>query len=262
MRTNGHLFFLFPLLESHNSDRADPRTRAAFVSQTMPITIAAICLSAFAFGFVGPKVSAQTIVPVSQARSISAFSATASSSTNPSSSAADFGPFNSQILLADGSANQTSAVNAASITVSGAAHGDFFPPNTGSGSSDFSVTFNLVSSCLFTLSGSMLTIFDQSFPTAPTVDLSSTNGTVFHLAGGASTFNNQVPTNFSTNGVLASGQYTLSAHAVGQGDHFGNENYNVNFSVTPVPEPATMTLLILGGAALIGLRRSRLSIPR
>jgi hypothetical protein len=128
MRTNGHLVFLFPPLESHNSNGASHRIRAGFVSQTMRTTFAAISLLALSFGFVGPKVSAQTIVPISQTRSISAFSSSLSGSTNPSVSAADFGVFNSQITLANSSASQNSMIDTATITASGAAHGTFNPP--------------------------------------------------------------------------------------------------------------------------------------
>jgi hypothetical protein len=261
MRTSGNPFFLFTFLKPRKRNCTNRLIRTDRVLQTIRTTLPAISLSALAFWLVVPELPAQTIVPVSQTRTISAFSSSLSSSTNASDSAVDFGVFNSQITLANSSASQNSMIDTATITASGAAHGTFNPPNTGSSASDFSVTFTLASSCLFTLSGSMLTIYDQSFPTPADVDLSSTNGTVFHLDGGFSTFNNQAPTTFSTNGVLASGQYTLSAHVVGEGDHFGNENFNLSFSVTPVPEPATSVLLLLGTAGLLGIRRFRPS-PR
>jgi len=209
--------------------------------------LAGICLSAFAFGFVLPKVSAQAIVPVSQARSISA--------GGISTSAVDFAAFNAAIQ-SGASANQTSMINSASITASGFAFGN---SSVGLGVSRFSVTFDLASNCLYTLSGTVpwsnIDMGNGAGP--PFVLLSSTSGTNFYahglpLSGGP----------FSTNGVLPSGEYTLSAQAAAEAFHGENDSYNLTFSVTPVPEPTTMTLLILGGTALIGLRRSRISASR
>jgi hypothetical protein len=262
MKTNGYSSSLITFQESNNASWKNRRLRYARLLQTARKILAAICLPVLAFALVIPKLSAQTILPVSQGRSISAFSSSSSGSTNASALAADFGVFNSQITLANSSASQNSVIDTATITASGSAHGTFTPPTTGTSASDFSVTFNLASSCLFTLSGSMLTIYDLSYPTPESIDLSSTSGTVFHQTGFDSTYYNQSPTTFSTNGVLPSGQYTLALHATGEGDHFGTESYNFAFTVTPVPEPTTSVLLVLGCAALLGLRRLRPSSRR
>jgi hypothetical protein len=208
---------------------------------------AAICLSVFVLGFVAPKASAQTILPVSQARSISA--------SGVSTSAVDFAPFNVSIQSDEG-ANQTSMINSASITASGFAFGN---GSTGLAASRFSVTFDIASDCSYTLSGNVFWSNRDGGQGAgpPFVLLSSTSGTNFYAhalpMGGVV---------FSTNDVLPSGEYTLSAQAAADAFHGENDSYSLSFSVTPVPEPATLTFLLLGTAAFLSLRRSRPSPPR
>ena len=103
----------------------------------------------------------------------------------------------------------------------------------------------------------MQSIYDETFPTPEVVQLQSPSGTIFQQTGGFSTIINPSTTTFSTNGVLSSGQYTLSVHAVGSGVHSGNENYNLTFTATPVPEPSTSVLLVLGALGLLSMRRLR-----
>jgi hypothetical protein len=224
MKTRGDSFLPFPHLKSRHPNVTSYRMRSALAPQTTRTALVAISSLVLAFGFAGSRVSAQTIVPVSQARNISA------GSGSVSTAAVDFAVFDATVQIPGGySASQNSEIDAASISASGFASGD---AAGGLDISRFTVTFDLVTSCTYTLSGSVAWVnSDEGFGGGPPfVVLSSTSGTNFYAIA--------LPMSgdlFSTNGVLPAGEYTLSAQAAADAFHGENDSYNLTFSVSSDP---------------------------
>jgi hypothetical protein len=95
----------------------------------------------------------------------------------------------------------------------------------------------------------------------PVISLSGPTGTVFQAKG-----NPYFTTAFSTQGLLQSGEYVLSAQAQGVFYHFDGATFNLSFAVVPIPEPATWALLALSVGALLGIlgrqqRQDRARLP-
>lgn len=156
---------------------------------------------------------------------------------------------------ARGFASQMTDLLAASIGGDGRVESDAAFGGNASAASSLMVEFQLSSSSLYTLSGTVAGVFDEFFPNPSQtagnarVFLSDTSG-VIHEAQQASTAD--FP--FSFSGTLASGTYTLEAIAANSAfsDSTGFESFS--FQLNIVPEPAGASLLLIGLVAVLGTR--------
>lgn len=219
---------------------------------------------------------ADLISPTSQSRSIEANAAADGEFGGPDSdsasmSAPDFGPFDESIFVSassDGSANaratQTSSILADSLLAAGLASSSAVGTLAGEGSSDadssFLVAFDLTQSVTYTLTG---TLGSGASGMAPgfnaAVTLTGPDGVIVTAA--IDPFGGPTSASINEGGVLAPGAYTLSASAgagvfscCGDGGTSGSANFDLAFSV--VPEPASMSLAVVG-LILAARRRPR-----
>lgn len=200
---------------------------------------------------------ADVITPVSQNRSVAgsadAVDATDSDFGSASESAPDFAPFSEGAAytasvfdaLGSGGGTQTSTIGGSSIQATGSsfANGEgysFEGFGGGSGSSIFSVTFDVTSTSSYTLSG-YVEAYDNG---GASMSLLQDATTLFSEGafGG--------PTPINESGTLAPGRYTLNASTSGSASAGGFEfdyasgAFDLDLSLTPtVPEPTLQRVL-------------------
>jgi hypothetical protein len=199
------------------------------------LLLCAACLCAF-------RAEAQLITPVSQSRSVLA----ATYGGVDRSDAANFGFFNASAFsshfaspcTAYAQASQQSQVTNTSITASGAGSGTGSGVNPAVGDSSFSVSFTLDDLCTFTLTGSVAVVLPFSAQASASVDLSGPAGTIYSTPPGAGASGN--PYNFSANGALLPGQYTLSAEGYGDASACSGASgtYDLTFTTSAIPGPS------------------------
>jgi hypothetical protein len=195
--------------------------------------------------------AAALIVPVSQSRSVSVsvnLTGTPPATTN-FTAAAGLGAFNRTNTLSGMArplhpylvqAGQSSQIGGAAITAAGVVDDEPGIASDGFANADFKVVFRLTAPASFTLAGSLTwtetTMYSTGSP-APFVRLSNAGGILFEA---------MVPTsdgtlfNYTTNGVLPAGEYTIEAHAnstVPLGYDQSLMNYDLAFTAVAVGPP-------------------------
>ena len=155
------------------------------------------------------------------------------------------GPFN---FIGTGAAQLEPMINSSSITSAGSEAGSFY-----------GVTFQLLEPYRYHYNTFVERLHPEGFPSFSETRLSdSTGGTLHHLE----LFETGGFLSLSRSGTLRPGVYTLEGNArvfEFGGDVFGRAQYQVELSLTPVPEPGSMLLVGTGLAALVARTRKRRS---
>jgi hypothetical protein len=210
---------------------------------------------------------AVSIDPVAQLRTVHA-DASAAEPPGPlvtdsdSRSAADFGLFDEgvsadvvlSVSSAHATASQRSAIEPLSVTGSGAVDATSAgSPAFASGSSFFSLTFDLADSSPYELDATLLALSNVAGPMASTfLQLTDvvTNQTI--ASGGASSDGFSLLF-IDTSGVLPSGRYRLEVNSQVLGLPNTTQSTSFDFTFTIIPEPST-ALLLGSGLAAVGVR--------
>ncbi len=184
-------------------------------------------------------------------------------------SAANFDPFNSLVMSTASSDNDPNFASASGEALQDSTIGLFlveatgetnaFASLTGTGTaigealSDFSYTFTIDSPFFFTVLGAV----DRFGPVSDAgIELVDTDTMAPVFAIGESV--GYASTSINTNGILDAGTYELIAFADTVHQHFGGggdpttagAEFELSFTLSPVPEPST---LVLAALALLGL---------
>jgi hypothetical protein len=213
------------------------------------------------------SLTAAVITPVSQSRSVSTsvnLTGVPPALTN-FTAAAGFGAFNRTNTLSGMArpmhpylvqAGQSSQIGGAAITASGIIDDEPGIASDGFASSDFKVTFRLTAPATFTLGGGLTwleTTMYSAGSAAPFVRLSNAGGIIFEVAAPTS---DGTLFNYSTNGTLPAGEYTLEVHAnstVPFGYDQSLMSYDLNFSAVAVGPPQYAGQVYQLAGALVGL---------
>jgi hypothetical protein len=197
------------------------------------------------------SLTAAVIAPVSQSRSVSTsvnLTGVPPALTN-FTAAAGFGAFNRTNTLSGMArplhpylvqAGQSSQIGGAAITASGIIDDEPGIASDGFANSDFKVTFRLTAPATFTLGGGLTWLETTSYSAgsaAPFVRLSNAGGIIFEAAAPTS---DGTLFNYSTNGTLPAGEYTVEVHAnstVPFGYDQSLMNYDLAFSAVAVGPP-------------------------
>jgi hypothetical protein len=172
---------------------------------------------------------------------------------------------------ANGTAQQTSQMSTASISASGHATANaeitafdpmFFTSADGNANTSLSVTFELPTSQLFDLSGTVSSLNSSGFPFGQAeVSLSSQDGSV-NLTFRTPFFDGGT-TPFDLSGTLFPNIYTLNANASIGANAFGVEmvagtaDFAFDLQFRPVPIPAAAWLFGSGLLGMIGISRRK-----
>lgn len=164
----------------------------------------------------------------------------------------------------------TQNAGALSLTTSGSANstaqGDSGSLYNAVSSSDYTLTFTLDNSYNYAISGYLSFVFGNQYGGNPNASI-----TLAHAEVGGGTVEDFSATGpsqpISASGILAPGIYVLSLSSSADVSLAGptplppgvNSGFNVQFSLTPTPEPGTPALLGLTGLALLARRSRRIA---
>jgi len=230
-------------------------------------------VSALAAAFVAVPLAAGAtlIVPVSQARSVSASaSVTGGQPSSSSFSASDFGPWDQTATAGSSRVNpsgtmtnsvrQRSTIGESSLSseIDGGMLRTEFGGGSGSTQSVFDVTFDLTGTASYKLANGL----NQSSLIGHVVTLYDVNGQVI-----AQPIARMFPVGYPdaydlmglATGVLGAGRYRLTVqwNRNGVADFGPDSTFDgvMNLAFTPIPEPGTVPLFVLGLGALAARRQ-------
>jgi hypothetical protein len=222
----------------------------------MPVMKFAVCCLALAVCLAASRANAQ-ITAVSQSRTDYASVA----GIVNAHSAPGFGLFTNIAAvsafrngyLSSAMATQNSQIGSSVITASAKSTTTAGGGTAATAESVFDVTFDLTTTCSYTLSGSTMWVNNDSTDQGYSFVQLSQSGAAIFQAGPYATPIDSAP--FSTSGVLGAGEYRIWADSSSAGPVGTSSGFNLTLSVTPVPEPATGALV--GTSVLILLARVR-----